>query len=44
MGELLNRNAQVQQAIHSHAVVDQAVGVVLAVGRLTPDQAWDVLY
>ncbi|MER5880637.1 ANTAR domain-containing protein [Streptomyces sp. NPDC001910] len=36
-------NAQLQEAVHSHAVVDQAIGVVLAAGQLTPDQGWDVL-
>ncbi|MEU0788256.1 ANTAR domain-containing protein [Streptomyces sp. NPDC006173] len=36
-------NAQLQEAVRSHAVVDQAIGVLLAVGELTPDQGWDVL-
>ncbi|MFI0239159.1 ANTAR domain-containing protein [Streptomyces sp. NPDC016845] len=34
---------QLRQAIASHIVVDQAIGVVIVLGRLTPDQGWDVL-
>ncbi|MFE6889202.1 ANTAR domain-containing protein [Streptomyces sp. NPDC057694] len=34
---------QLQQAIVSHTVVDQAIGVVIALGGLTPDQGWAVL-
>ncbi|MDQ1035346.1 hypothetical protein QFZ75_001762 [Streptomyces sp. V3I8] len=41
--ELREENAQLQRAVHSHAVVDQAIGVVVAVGRLTPEQGWHVL-
>jgi AmiR/NasT family two-component response regulator len=41
--ELQDENAQLQRAVASHAVVDQAIGVVIAIGRLTPEQAWDVL-
>ncbi|MFD4413121.1 ANTAR domain-containing protein [Streptomyces sp. NPDC058475] len=43
MEELQDENAQLHEAIRSHAVVDQAIGVVLALGRLTPDQGWEVL-
>ncbi|WP_404199086.1 ANTAR domain-containing protein [Streptomyces tauricus] len=32
-----------QVAVHAHAVVDQAIGVVIAMGRLTPEQGWEVL-
>jgi hypothetical protein len=38
--------AEVQQlkaAVTSHAVVDQAIGMVVALGRVTPDQGWLVL-
>ncbi|MEN8654273.1 ANTAR domain-containing protein [Streptomyces sp. 21So2-11] len=35
--------AQLKQAVASHADVDQAIGVICAVGQLTPDQAWEVL-
>ncbi|MFF3737958.1 ANTAR domain-containing protein [Streptomyces sp. NPDC002566] len=34
---------QLQRAVASHAVVDQAIGVVIAVGRLRPEQGWEVL-
>ncbi|MEU6012426.1 ANTAR domain-containing protein [Streptomyces sp. NPDC047453] len=34
---------QLQQAVTSHAVIDQAIGVIVAVGRMTPDEAWDAL-
>jgi hypothetical protein len=32
-----------QQALLSHAVIDQATGIVMALGRIRPDQAWSVL-
>ncbi|MEW1776070.1 ANTAR domain-containing protein [Streptomyces sp. NPDC086777] len=35
--------AQLQQAVTSHAVIDQAIGAVVALGRIPPDQAWRVL-
>ncbi|MEU0041362.1 ANTAR domain-containing protein [Streptomyces sp. NPDC006333] len=41
--ELQDENAQLQEAMRSHAVVGQAIGVILAVGHGTPDQGWDVL-
>ncbi|MET9563713.1 ANTAR domain-containing protein [Streptomyces tauricus] len=41
--QLRNENAQLHEAVRSHAVVDQAIGVVVALGRLTPEQGWDVL-
>lgn len=40
---LEDENLQLKEAVRSHAVVDQAIGVILAVGQLTPDQGWDVL-
>ncbi|MGW7265224.1 ANTAR domain-containing protein [Streptomyces sp. NPDC054842] len=40
---LENENRQLREAVRSHAVVDQAIGVVAAVGRLTPDEGWNVL-
>lgn len=30
---------QLKEAVASHAVVDQAIGVVVALGRMTPDEA-----
>nr|WP_232107687.1 MULTISPECIES: ANTAR domain-containing protein [Streptomyces] len=35
--------AQLKEAMTSHAVVDQAIGMVVALGRVTPDQGWAVL-
>ncbi|MFE2101173.1 ANTAR domain-containing protein [Streptomyces sp. NPDC059468] len=34
---------QLQEAVVSHAVIDQAIGVVMAVGGLRPDQGIEVL-
>ncbi|MFJ4624657.1 ANTAR domain-containing protein [Streptomyces sp. NPDC088812] len=34
---------QLKEAVASHAVVDQAIGVVVALGRMTPDEGWTVL-
>jgi hypothetical protein len=35
--------AQLRQAVSSHAVVDQAIGAVCAMGRLPVEEAWRVL-
>ncbi|GAA2773423.1 hypothetical protein GCM10010521_59510 [Streptomyces rameus] len=35
--------AQLRQALASHALIDQAIGVVITVSRLRPEQGWDVL-
>ncbi|MBX9360440.1 ANTAR domain-containing protein [Streptomyces massasporeus] len=34
---------QLKEAVASHAVVDQAIGMVVAFGRISPDQGWAVL-
>lgn len=34
---------QLKEAVTSHAVVDQAIGMVVALARVTPDQGWAVL-
>ncbi|MEU8929265.1 ANTAR domain-containing protein [Streptomyces sp. NPDC048409] len=34
---------QLKEAVASHAVVDQAIGMVVALGRVSPDQGWEVL-
>ncbi|MFE9030541.1 ANTAR domain-containing protein [Streptomyces iakyrus] len=34
---------QLKEAVVSHAVVDQAIGMVVALGRISPDQGWAVL-
>ncbi|WP_338702825.1 ANTAR domain-containing protein [Streptomyces sp. Q6] len=41
--ELENQVEQLKRAVHSHAEIDQAMGVVAAVGRIPPAEAWDVL-
>jgi AmiR/NasT family two-component response regulator len=43
IGLLEEEVAQLRQAVASHAVVDQAIGVVVAVGHLRPEQGWEVL-
>ncbi|MER6348148.1 ANTAR domain-containing protein [Streptomyces sp. NPDC001595] len=35
--------AQLKEAVTSHAVVDQAIGMMVALGRVTPDQGWMIL-
>ncbi len=40
---LEDENLQLKEAVRSHAVVDAGIGVILAVGQLTPAQGWDVL-
>ncbi|MGX1541099.1 ANTAR domain-containing protein [Streptomyces adustus] len=34
---------QLKEAVTSHAVVDQAIGMMVALGRLSPEQGWAVL-
>lgn len=41
--ELQREVDQLQEAVASHAVVDQAIGVLVALGRMTPDEGWTVL-
>ncbi|MFB7508275.1 ANTAR domain-containing protein [Streptomyces broussonetiae] len=41
--ELEEEVDQLKRAVSSHAVVDQAIGMMVALGRVTPDQGWDVL-
>ncbi|KMS71726.1 hypothetical protein ACM01_26295 [Streptomyces viridochromogenes] len=41
--ELEEEVAQLKEAVVSHAVVDQAIGMVVALGRVSPDQGWAVL-
>ncbi|MEU6366776.1 ANTAR domain-containing protein [Streptomyces sp. NPDC046931] len=40
---LLEENAQLRQAVSSHAVIDQAMGAVVVFGRIAPEEAWRVL-
>lgn len=41
--ELQEQVDQLKEAVTSHAVVDQAIGMVVAMARVTPDQGWAVL-
>ncbi|MGW6796517.1 ANTAR domain-containing protein [Streptomyces chartreusis] len=41
--ELQEEVQQLKQAVVSHAIVDQAIGMMVAMGRVTPDQGWTVL-
>ncbi|WP_369166567.1 ANTAR domain-containing protein [Streptomyces sp. R28] len=41
--ELQEEVDQLKEAVVSHAVVDQAIGMVVALGRVSPDQGWAVL-
>ncbi|MFC8361481.1 ANTAR domain-containing protein [Streptomyces griseorubiginosus] len=41
--QLQEEVAQLQQALVSHAVVDQAIGVVVALSGLRSEQGWEVL-
>ncbi|MFE6288252.1 ANTAR domain-containing protein [Streptomyces sp. NPDC057877] len=34
---------QLRRAVVSHAVIDQAIGVVVAYGGVRPDSGWDIL-
>ncbi|MEU6682803.1 ANTAR domain-containing protein [Streptomyces sp. NPDC046832] len=41
--DLERDNEHLQTAITSHAVIDQAIGVIIALGGLHPEQGFDVL-
>ncbi|MEU3512998.1 ANTAR domain-containing protein [Streptomyces longwoodensis] len=41
--ELQAEVEQLREAVSSHAVVDQAIGMVIALARVSPDQGWAVL-
>ncbi|WP_171990799.1 ANTAR domain-containing protein [Streptomyces sp. JHA26] len=34
---------QLKEAVVSHAVVDQAIGMIVVLGRVGPDEGWAVL-
>ncbi|MBV2356732.1 ANTAR domain-containing protein [Streptomyces sp. J2-1] len=43
-GEALRaETAQLRRAVTSHAVIDQAVGAVVVLGRIAPEEAWRAL-
>lgn len=41
--ELQEEVEQLKEAVSAHAVVDQAIGMMVALGRVTPDEGWIVL-
>ncbi|MFM9587885.1 ANTAR domain-containing protein [Streptomyces scabiei] len=43
ISDLQRDNDQLQTALTSHAVIDQAIGVIIALGGLRPQQGFDVL-
>ncbi|MFI1538718.1 ANTAR domain-containing protein [Streptomyces anandii] len=43
ISDLQEEIGQLQEAIASHAVIDQAIGVVITLGALRPDQGFEVL-
>jgi hypothetical protein len=43
IAELQQEVDQLRHAVGAHAVVDQAIGMVVALGRVAPDQGWAVL-
>ncbi|MEU8033697.1 ANTAR domain-containing protein [Streptomyces sp. NPDC049099] len=43
IAELQARVNQLKEAVASHAVVDQAIGMMVALGRVTPDEGWEIL-
>ncbi|GGW76795.1 ANTAR domain-containing protein [Streptomyces lucensis JCM 4490] len=43
IAELQAQVDQLKQAMVSHAVVDQAIGMIVALGRVTPEQGWEIL-
>ncbi|MFF4113573.1 ANTAR domain-containing protein [Streptomyces sp. NPDC001714] len=43
IGQLQREIGQLEEAVVSHAVIDQAIGVVVSLGGLPPDQGFGVL-
>ncbi|MEU9475901.1 ANTAR domain-containing protein [Streptomyces sp. NPDC048191] len=40
---LTYENEQLRHAVSSHAVIDQAIGAVVVLGRIAPEEAWRAL-
>ncbi|MGW3210192.1 ANTAR domain-containing protein [Streptomyces sp. NPDC001135] len=40
---LMTENRQLRRAVSSHAVIDQAIGAVVVLGRIAPEEAWRAL-
>ncbi|MGV9456937.1 ANTAR domain-containing protein [Streptomyces sp. NPDC003635] len=43
ISELEEEVDQLKHAVASHAVVDQAIGMIVALGRVAPEEGWTVL-
>lgn len=43
MLDLKGEIEQLRHAVWAHATVDQAIGVVIALGHLSPGDAWEVI-
>ncbi|MEU6318128.1 ANTAR domain-containing protein [Streptomyces sp. NPDC047009] len=42
--ELLSEeNTQLRRAVASHAIIDQAIGVIVVLGQIPPEEGWRVL-
>ncbi|MFF6996266.1 ANTAR domain-containing protein [Streptomyces sp. NPDC008313] len=41
--QLQERVSRLEQAVDANATIDQACGVLVAVGRMTPAEAWDLM-
>lgn len=41
--QLREENHQLKEGMQTRARIDQAMGVVVALGGITPDDAWDLL-
>ncbi|MGJ5749183.1 ANTAR domain-containing protein [Streptomyces puniciscabiei] len=40
---LVTENEQLRRAVSSHAVIDQAIGAVVVIGQIAPEEAWRAL-
>ncbi|MFF9768575.1 ANTAR domain-containing protein [Streptomyces sp. NPDC014636] len=40
---LQDENGQLRRAVTSHAVIDQAIGAVVVLGQIAPEEAWRAL-
>jgi ANTAR domain len=40
---LMTENQQLRRAVSSHAVIDQAIGALVVLGQIAPEEAWRAL-
>ncbi|MER6071677.1 ANTAR domain-containing protein [Streptomyces sp. NPDC001817] len=40
---LMTENEQLRHAVSSHALIDQAIGAVVVLGQIAPEEAWRAL-